>query len=134
MTKKPFSFFLELLFVLFFFLITSTILIEIYAKMVQISQTDTYRQDAMVIAQNKIETSASVGEYSQEMHDNIYDVKISNVNRNEYCIRIYLKCWIINIIKRRITNETIKNRIRCSYNAKHICRCLHVCIGVVFIK
>ena len=81
MTKKPFSFFLELLFVLFFFLITSTILIEIYAKMVQISQTDTYRQDAMVIAQNKIETSASVGEYSQEMHDNIYDVKISNVNK-----------------------------------------------------
>lgn len=91
MTKKPFSFFLELLFVLFFFLITSTILIEIYAKMVQILQTDTYRQDAMVIAQNKIETSASVGEYSQEMHDNIYDVKISNVHRNEYCIRIYVK-------------------------------------------
>ena len=91
MTKKPFSFFLELLFVLFFFLITSTILIEIYAKMVQILQTDTYRQDAMVIAQNKIETSASVGEYSQEMNDNIYDVKISNVNRNEYCIRIYVK-------------------------------------------
>lgn len=92
MTKKPFSFFLELLFVLFFFLITSTILIEIYGKMVQISQTDTYRQDAMVIAQNKIETSASVvGEYSQEMNDNIYDVKISNVNRNEYCIRIYVK-------------------------------------------
>ena len=89
MTKKPFSFFLELLFVLFFFLITSTILIEIYAKMVQISQMDTYCQDAMVIAQNKIETSASVGEYSQEM--NIYDVKISNVNRNEYCIRIYVK-------------------------------------------
>ena len=54
MTKKPFSFFLELLFVLFFFLITSTILIEIYAKMVQISQTDTCRQDAMVIAQNKM--------------------------------------------------------------------------------
>ena len=91
MTKKPFSFFLELLFVLFFFLITSTILIEIYAKMVKISQMDTYRQDAMVIAQNKIETSASVGEYSQEMNDNIYDVKISNVNRNEYCIRIYVK-------------------------------------------
>ena len=64
MTKKPFSFFLELLFVLFFFLITSTILIEIYAKMVQISQTDTYRQDAMVIAQNKIETSASAVSYT----------------------------------------------------------------------
>ena len=67
MTKKPFSFFLELLFVLFFFLITSTILIEIYAKMVQISQTDTYRQDAMVIAQNKIETSDSVGEYCHQI-------------------------------------------------------------------
>ena len=89
MTKKPFSFFLELLFVLFFFLITSTILIEIYAKMMQISQMDTYRQDAMVIAQNEL--SASVGEYSQEMNDNIYDVKISNVNRNEYRIRIYVK-------------------------------------------
>ena len=91
MTKKPFSFFLELLFVLFFFLITSTILIEIYAKMVHISQTDSFRQVAIVIAQIKIETRASVGEYSQEMNDNIYDVKISNVNRNEYCIRIYVK-------------------------------------------
>ena len=59
--------------------------------MMQISQTDTYRQDAMVIAQNQIELSASVGEYSQEMNDNIYDVKISNVNRNEYRIRIYVK-------------------------------------------
>ena len=59
--------------------------------MMQISQTDTYRQDAMVIAQNQIESSASVGEYSQEMNDNIYDVKISNVNRNEYRIRIYVK-------------------------------------------
>ena len=86
MTKKPFSFFLELLFVLFFFLITSTILIEIYAKMVQISQTDTYRQDAMVIAQNKIETSASVGEYSQEMHDNIYDVVTVSECGKEVCI------------------------------------------------
>ena len=57
----------------------------------QISQMDTYRQDAMVIAQNQIELSASVGEYSQEMNDNIYDVKISNVNRNEYRIRIYVK-------------------------------------------
>ena len=59
--------------------------------MMQISQMDTYRQDAMVIAQNQIELSASVGEYSQEMNDNIYDVKISNVNRNEYRIRIYVK-------------------------------------------
>ena len=74
MTKKPFSFFLELLFVLFFFLITSTILIEIYAKMVQISQMDTYRQDAMVIAQNIIVSRASVCEYSLEMNDYIYDV------------------------------------------------------------
>ena len=79
MTKKPFSFFLELLFVLFFFLITSTILIEIYAKMVQISQMDTYRQDAMVIAQNKIETRASVGEYSQEMNDYIYDLSLIHI-------------------------------------------------------
>ena len=53
MTKKPFSFFLELLFVLFFFLITSTILIEIYAKMMQVSKEDTYRQEAMIIAQNE---------------------------------------------------------------------------------
>ena len=80
MTKKPFSFFLELLFVLFFFLITSTILIEIYAKMVQISQMDTYRQDAMVIAQNKIETRASVGEYSQEMNDYIYDLSLIHIS------------------------------------------------------
>ena len=44
-----------------------------------------------LVEELKIETSASVGEYSQEMNDNIYDVKISNVNRNEYCIRIYVK-------------------------------------------
>ena len=64
MTKKPFSFFLELLFVLFFFLITSTILIEIYAKMMQISQKDSYRQDAMIIAQNEIEGHADIGVYT----------------------------------------------------------------------
>ena len=66
MTKKPFSFFLELLFVLFFFLITSTILIEIYAKMMQISQKDSYRQDAMIIAQNEIEGHADIGVYKRK--------------------------------------------------------------------
>ena len=73
MTKKPFSFFLELLFVLFFFLITSTILIEIYAKMMQISQKDSYRQDAMIIAQNEIEGHADIGVYTK-------DVKILDYN------------------------------------------------------
>ena len=85
MTKKPFSFFLELLFVLFFFLITSTILIEIYAKMMQISQKDSYRQDAMIIAQNEI------GVYTKEMNDNTYQIKITNINENEYRIRVYAK-------------------------------------------
>ena len=62
MKKKPFSFFLELLFVLFFFLITSTILIEIYAKMMQVSKEDTYRQEAMIIAQNEIRIQIYVKE------------------------------------------------------------------------
>ena len=91
MTKKPFSFFLELLFVLFFFLITSTILIEIYAKMMQISQKDSYRQDAMIIAQNEIEGQADIGVYKKEMNDNTYQIKITNINENEYRIRVYTK-------------------------------------------
>ncbi len=91
MTKKPFSFFLELLFVLFFFLITSTILIEIYAKMMQISQKDSYRQDAMIIAQNEIEGYADIGVYTKEMNDNTYQIKITNINENEYRIRVYAK-------------------------------------------
>lgn len=92
MTKKPFSFFLELLFVLFFFLITSTILIEIYAKMMQISQKDSYRQDAMIIAQNEIEGhAADIGVYTKEMNDNTYQIKITNINENEYRIRVYAK-------------------------------------------
>lgn len=91
MTKKPFSFFLELLFVLFFFLITSTILIEIYAKMMQISQKDSYRQDAMIIAQNEIEGHADIGVYTEKMNDNTYQIKITNINENEYRIRVYAK-------------------------------------------
>lgn len=91
MTKKPFSFFLELLFVLFFFLITSTILIEIYAKMMQISQKDSYRQDAMIIAQNEIEGHADIGVCKKEMNDNTYQIKITNINENEYRIRVYTK-------------------------------------------
>lgn len=91
MTKKPFSFFLELLFVLFFFLITSTILIEIYAKMMQISQKDSYRQDAMIIAQNEIEGHADICVYTKEMNDNTYQIKITNINENEYRIRVYAK-------------------------------------------
>ena len=91
MTKKPFSFFLELLFVLFFFLITSTILIEIYAKMMQISKLDSYRQDAMVLAQNEIEGQSDVGLSKKRMHSNIYEVKITQVNEGTYRIRIYTK-------------------------------------------
>ena len=83
--------FLELLFVLFFFLITSTILIEIYAKMMQISQKDSYRQDAMIIAQNEIEGHADIGVYKKEMNDNTYQIKITNINENEYRIRVYTK-------------------------------------------
>lgn len=91
MTKKPFSFFLELLFVLFFFLISSTILIEIYAKMMKISLKDTYRQDAMIIAQNEIEGHADIGVYKEKMNENMYIIKITNIDQNEYKIRIYAK-------------------------------------------
>ena len=91
MTKKPFSFFLELLFVLFFFLITSTILIEIYAKMMQVSKEDTYRQEAMIIAQNEIETHTRVGDYTRKMNDTDYDIKIKRVKENEFRIQVYVK-------------------------------------------
>ena len=91
MTKKPFSFFLELLFVLFFFLITSTILIEIYAKMMQVSKEDTYRQEAMIIAQNEIETHTRVGDYTRKMNDTDYDIKIKRVKENEFRIQAYVK-------------------------------------------
>ena len=91
MTKKPFSFFLELLFILFFFLITSTILIEIYAKMMQVSQEDTYRQEAMILAQNEIETHTRVGNYTKEMNDTVYDIKIKRIKENEFRIQVYVK-------------------------------------------
>lgn len=91
MTKKPFSFFLEMLFVLFFFLITSTILIEIYAKMMQISKLDSYRQDAMVLAQNEIEGQSDVGVYQKKMHSSTYQVKITQIEEDTYRIRIYTK-------------------------------------------
>ena len=91
MTKKPFSFFLELLFVLFFFLITSTILIEIYAKMMQVSKEDTYRQEAMIIAQNEIETHTCIGDYTRKMNDTDYDIKIKRVKENEFRIQVYVK-------------------------------------------
>ena len=91
MTKKPFSFFLELLFVLFFFLITSTILIEIYAKMMQVSKEDTYRQEAMIIAQNEIATHTCIGDYTRKMNDTDYDIKIKRVKENEFRIQVYVK-------------------------------------------
>lgn len=91
MTKKPFSFFLELLFVLFFFLITSTILIEIYAKMMQVSKEDTYRQEAMIIAQNEIEMHTYVGDYTKKMNDTVYDIKIKRMKENEFRIQVYVK-------------------------------------------
>lgn len=91
MKKKPFSFFLELLFVLFFFLITSTILIEIYAKMMQVSKEDTYRQEAMIMAQNEIETHTRVGNYTKEMNDTDYDIKIKRVKENEFRIQVFVK-------------------------------------------
>ena len=90
MKKRPFSFFLELLFVLFFFLITSTILIEIYAKMMQVSKEDTYRQEAM-IAQNEIETHTCVGDYTRKMNDTDYDIKIKCIKDKEFRIQVYVK-------------------------------------------
>lgn len=89
MTKKPFSFFLELLFVLFFFLIASTIFIQIYARMMQISKEDVYRQDAMIIAQNEIEQHTVAGDYTLDMNQNTYKIKITNIKENEFRIRVY---------------------------------------------
>ena len=137
MKKKPFSFFLELLFVLFFFLITSTILIEIYAKMMQVSKEDTYRQEAMIIAQNEIETHTRVGDYTRKMNDTDYDIKIKRINDNEFRIQIYVKETKVldyDYYQEGTSNETVKNRIRCRYNAKYICRCMYVCFSVVFSK
>ena len=114
MKKKPFSFFLELLFVLFFFLITSTILIEIYAKMMQVSKEDTYRQEAMIIAQNEIETHTRVGDYTRKMNDMVYDIKIKRINDNEFCIQIYVKEKLVQY-ERRLKREEKEYRDKRNY-------------------
>lgn len=91
MSKKPFSFFLELVLVLFFFLISSTILIQIYARMMQISNQDSYRQEAMVIAQNEIEAGTHKTNFQEKRHGNVYTVKIKEIKENQYRMRIYIK-------------------------------------------
>ena len=91
MTKKPFSFFLELLFVLLFFLIASTILIQIYARMMQITNFDAWREDAMIIAQNEIETNSSKMNFTKKMHGTLYTVKIKPIGNNQYRMRIYVE-------------------------------------------
>lgn len=89
MIKRPFSFFLELLFVLFFFLISSTIFVEIYADLMSTSKKDTYTQDAMILASNEIENKTSVGEYEKSYHGNTYFVVISKKEKNVLRIRVY---------------------------------------------
>lgn len=89
MTKKPFSFFLELLFVLFFFLIASTIFVRIYAYMMDVSNKDTYKQDAMVLASNEIENKTDEGKYIKTYHDRKYVIKINKVKENTYKIKIF---------------------------------------------
>lgn len=89
MIKRPFSFFLELLFVLFFFLISSTIFVEIYADMMSISKKDMYTQDAMVLASNEIENNTSIGEYEKSYNGNEYRVVISEKREDAYRIRVY---------------------------------------------
>ncbi len=89
MTKRPFSFFLELLLVLFFFLICTTIFVEIYANMMSVSKNDTYVQDAMILASNEIENGTTEGDYEKTYHGNAYRVLIRKEKEDEYQIRVY---------------------------------------------
>lgn len=89
MIKRPFSFFLELLLVLLFFLICTTIFVEIYANMISVSKSDTYKQDAMVLASNEIENNTSIGEYKKKYHGNTYLIKIRKEKECVYQICVY---------------------------------------------
>ena len=89
MIKRPFSFFLELLLVLLFFLICTTIFVEIYANMMSVSKNDTYTQDAMILASNEIENDTSVGEYKKTYHGNDYLIRIREKKVQEYQICVY---------------------------------------------
>lgn len=89
MIKRPFSFFLELLLVLLFFLICTTIFVEIYANMMSVSKNDTYKQEAMVLASNEIEKNTEVGEYKKTYHGNTYVIKIREEKESEYKICVY---------------------------------------------
>lgn len=66
--SKPFAFFLELLLAIFFFAISSMIILQVYASAIQKNQLDDDKRKAMLFAQNVIE-----GEKDLQMIKTSYD-------------------------------------------------------------
>ena len=60
--------------------------------------------------------------------------QVSTENENVHVSRLL---EIVDCTETKISvrlRETVKNRIRCRYNAKYICRCMHVRFSAVFIE
>lgn len=87
-TSKPFAFFLELLLVIFFFAISATIILQVYASAIQKNQFDHDRRKAMLFAQNVIEGNQDLSviqkEYDQnfENEGNYFQVEIVESNED----------------------------------------------------
>lgn len=81
-TSKPFAFFLEMLLVLFFFALSSMIILSIYGKAVEIHQEDSARRKALIYAQNQIAKKEDLKAGSYRMNadldqkGNVFEVKI----------------------------------------------------------
>lgn len=69
-TSKPFAFFLELLLVIFFFAISATIILQVYASAIQKNQFDHDRRKAMLFAQNVIEGNQDLNAIQKEYDQN----------------------------------------------------------------
>mgnify|MGYP003205664422 FL=1 len=69
-TSKPFAFFLELLLVIFFFAISATIILQVYASAIQKNQFDHDRRKAMLFAQNVIEGNQDLNTIQKEYDQN----------------------------------------------------------------
>lgn len=64
-SQKPFTFFLEFLLALVFFMISATILLQVYAGSMRLHQQDEDRRKAMLFAQNLIESDQDLSTYTQ---------------------------------------------------------------------
>lgn len=62
-SQKPFTFFLEFLLALVFFMLSATILLQVYAGSMRLHQEDEDRRKAMLFAQNLMESGQDLSTY-----------------------------------------------------------------------